>query len=57
LPIPVIDGGDSMIYYYVQNESMYDILHEIIYNIGHGVKHRMIVEIKKKYDNITQEIN
>lgn len=51
-----IDGGDSTIYYYVQNESMYDILHEIHYNIGHGGKHRMIAETKKKYKNITQEI-
>jgi hypothetical protein len=31
-----IDGGDSTIYYYVQNKIMYDILHEIHYNIGHG---------------------
>jgi len=36
---------------------MYDILHEIRYNIGHGGKHRMIAETKKKYKNITQEIN
>jgi len=51
-----IDSGNSTIYYYVQNESMYDILHEIHYNIDHGGKHRMIAETKKKYKNITQEV-
>jgi len=35
---------------------MYDILHEIHYNIGHVDKHRMIAGTKKKYKNITQEV-
>jgi hypothetical protein len=34
----------------------YDILNEIHLNIGHGGKHRMMAEIKKKYKNLTQVV-
>jgi len=31
-----IGGGELTVYYYIQNESMYDIVHEIHYTIDMG---------------------
>lgn len=35
---------------------IYYVLHDVHLNIGHGGKHRMNAEVKKKYKNITQEL-
>lgn len=58
LIIPVsrsVENTDNL-KYYVKNEEMFDVLHEIHVSIGHGGRNRMIVESKKKYANITQDV-
>lgn len=54
--IAPVEKGSTNLLYYVKNNELYDILNEIHLNIGHGGKHRMMAEIKKKYKNLTQEV-
>jgi len=54
--IAPVEKGSTNLLYYVKNDELYDILNEIHLNIGHGGKHRMMAEIKKKYKNLTQEV-
>lgn len=51
-----VSSGESSIKYYVTNDEMFDILHDAHLAIGHGGKHRMESECKKKYKNITQDV-
>lgn len=63
--IITIDGEEKLIFplsldnsiflFYIMNEHVYDVLHDVHLSIGHGGKHRMNTEVKKKYKNITQE--
>lgn len=46
---------NSAFLFYITNEHVYDVLHDVHLSIGHGGKHRMNTEVKKKYKNITQE--
>jgi len=46
--IALIEKNSTYLLYYVKNNELYDILNEIHLNIGHGGKHRMMAEIKKK---------
>jgi len=51
-----VSSGESSIKYYVTNDEMFDILHDAHLAIGHGGKHRMESECKKKYKNVTQDV-
>lgn len=53
--IAPVSTTDPVIKYYVKNEDMFDILHEIHVSVGHGGRNRMVNEAQKKYKNITQE--
>lgn len=54
---PIVNAGnDAEFTYYVKNDEMYDVLHTTHLDIGHGGKHRMFAEAKKRYKNVTQEI-
>jgi hypothetical protein len=46
LIVPVEKGSTNLLYY-VRNDELYDILNAIHLDIGHGGKHRKMVEIKK----------
>lgn len=52
---PVAEGSTKFVFY-VKNEEMYDILHNTHLKIGHGGKHKMFAEVKKKYKNVSQEV-
>ncbi|XP_026811263.1 KRAB-A domain-containing protein 2-like [Rhopalosiphum maidis] len=39
--------GNTNILYYITNENIYDVLHDVYLSIGHGGKHRMNAEVKK----------
>lgn len=52
---PVVEGNTKFVFY-VKNEEMYDILHSTHLKIGHGGKHKMFAEVKKKYKNVSQEV-
>jgi formyltetrahydrofolate synthetase len=54
--IALVEKGSTNLLYYVKNVELYDILNEIHLNIGHGDKHQMMAEIKKKCKHLTQEI-
>ncbi|XP_047505092.1 KRAB-A domain-containing protein 2-like [Pieris napi] len=54
--IAPLSSSETTIKYYVTNDEMFDILHETHLAVGHGGKHRMEKECKKKYKNITQEV-
>jgi len=54
LILPLLEGNTNILYY-ITNENIYDVLHDVHLSIGHGGKHRMNAEVKKKYKNITQE--
>lgn len=53
--IAPVSTTDPVIKYYVKNEELFDILHEIHVSIGHGGRNRMVKEAQQKYKNITQE--
>lgn len=63
--IVTIDGEEKLIFplsldntnfmFYIMNDHVYDVLHDVHLSIGHGGKHRMNTAVKKKYKNITQE--
>jgi hypothetical protein len=46
--IAPVEKGSTNLLHYVKNDELYDILNEKHLNIGHGGKHRMMAEIKKK---------
>lgn len=50
---PVSDN--SVIKYYVTNEELFDIIHDVHFSIGHRGRNRMTKEIKKKFKNVTIE--
>ncbi|XP_060836162.1 KRAB-A domain-containing protein 2-like [Rhopalosiphum padi] len=54
LILPLLEGNTNILYY-ITDENIYDVLHDVHLSIGHGGKHRMNAEVKKKYKNITQE--
>lgn len=54
--IAPLSSSETTIKYYVTNDEMFDILHETHLAVGHGGKHRMEKECKKKYKNVTQEV-
>ncbi|CAI6370762.1 unnamed protein product [Macrosiphum euphorbiae] len=54
LILPLLESNTNIVYY-ITNENIYDVLHDVHLSIGHGGKHRMNAEVKKKYKNITQE--
>ena len=51
---PVAEGSSS-IKYYIQKESIFDVIHDVHLAIGHGGRNRMIKETQAKYRNITAE--
>jgi len=48
LHIAPVEKGFTNLLYYVKNYDLYDILIEVHVNIGHGSKHRMMADIKKR---------
>jgi len=53
LIVPVSKGNDFK--YYVFNEELFNVIHDIHLTIGHGGRNRMEYELNKKYKNITRE--
>lgn len=45
----------NVILYYVTTDELFDILYETHFAIGHGGRNRMVIELKNKYCNITNE--
>lgn len=45
----------NVILYYVTTDELFDILYETHCAIGHGGRNRMVIELKNKYCNITNE--
>lgn len=54
LILPLLEGNTNILYY-ITNENIYDVLHDVHLSIGHGGKHRMNAEVKNKYKNIIPE--
>lgn len=53
LIVPVTDP--NTIKYYVYNEELYNIIHDVHLQTGHGGRNRMEHELNAKYKNITRE--
>lgn len=54
LIVPLKDGSCSL-QFYVNNDELYDIIHEIHLNSGHAGRNKMLKLIQQKYKNITYE--
>lgn len=47
LILPLLEGNTNILNY-ITNENIYDMLHDVHVSIGHGGKHCMNAEVKKK---------
>lgn len=54
LIVPVSENNE--IKYYVHDEELFDIIHDVHLSIGHGGRNRMEHEVNTKYKNITRDI-
>lgn len=54
LIVPV-KPGDTNVVYYVTNDEMFDIIHNVHILNGHKGRDKMLKEIQRKYKNITYE--
>lgn len=54
--IEALNGETDQIQYYLHSEDLFDILHDIHLNIGHGGHAHMEKELQAKYKNITKEV-
>lgn len=43
--IAPLEKGRTTLLYYVKNDELYNIINEVHFNIGHGGKHQMLVDI------------
>jgi hypothetical protein len=54
LNVPVSEN--NKIKYYVHNEELFDVIHNVHLSIGHGGRNRTEHDVNTKYKNITREI-
>lgn len=54
LIVPLSENNE--IKYYVHDEELFDIIHDVHLSIGHGGRNRMEHEVNTKYKNITRDI-
>jgi hypothetical protein len=54
LIVPV--SKNSEIKYYVHNEELFDVIHNVHLSIGHGGRNWMEHEVKTKYKNIIRDM-
>jgi hypothetical protein len=54
LIVPVSENNE--IKYYVHNEELFDVIHNIHLSIGHGERNRMEYEVNTKYKNISRDM-
>jgi hypothetical protein len=47
---------NNKIKYYVHNEELFDVIHEVNLSIRHGGRNRMQHEVNTKYKNITRDM-
>jgi len=51
--IVLLKPGETKIIYFVKNEDLFDIIHDVNIKTGHGGRTRVISELQTKYKNIT----
>jgi hypothetical protein len=54
LIVPVYENNE--IKYYVHNEELFDVIHNVNLSIGHGGRHRIKHKVNTKYKNITRDM-
>lgn len=54
LIVPVSENNE--IKYYVHNEDLFDVIHDVHLSIGRGACYRMEHEVNTKYKNITRDM-
>jgi hypothetical protein len=54
LTVPVSENNE--IKYYVYNEELFDVIHNVHLSIGHGGRYKMEHEVNTKYKNITRNM-
>ena len=54
LIVPVTENNE--IKYYVHNEELFEIIHDVHLSIGHGNRNRMEYKVNTKYKNITRDM-
>lgn len=52
---PVVGEKSKQVLYYAMNDELFDIIHKVHSEIGHGGRNRMAMELKKNYCNVTTE--